>query len=191
MDGADLADEAGPKFRQHPACLHQDTPAPLRVFGIIGRMLQILFEWCSVFHFDRRRPYFHTNPQRSQGGHRFLIELSHRALREANGPDAAITGFDAQRVIEEIEFHFERTILVRHRQCRQPASRDVERDVPPVIHERHSCKPDLSDDLRPHVERRIGVLPIVQSQRGPYVSGMHWFPSGGSSYAAHRTIPYA
>src|SRR3989442_12730550 len=44
MYRAHLADEPGAKLRQHAACLQQNAPDALRIFGIIGRMLLILFK---------------------------------------------------------------------------------------------------------------------------------------------------
>ena len=72
-------------------------------------------------------------------------------------------------MVDEVELQRERSIAVRQRVRRQPARRDVERDAPAVIDRRRLRQRDLADHLRPHVQRRVGVLPRVVRQGGPEI----------------------
>ena len=36
-----------------------------------------------------------------------------------------------------------------------------------MVDQRRLREPDLADDLRPHVQRRQGVLPVFQDEGGP------------------------
>src|ERR1700730_6940265 len=77
MYWARFAYESRTKLRKHSTDLHQNAPKPLRVFGIIGCVFLIVLKWGSIWHFDRRGPDGYRHPKRSQGGHRFLIKVSH------------------------------------------------------------------------------------------------------------------
>ena len=56
----------------------------------------------------------------------------------------------------------------------QPARRDQQRHAPGVVERRRLRQRDLADDLRPHVQRGVGVLPLVVWQGRPlFVFGHH------------------
>jgi hypothetical protein len=70
-------------------------------------------------------------------------------------------------VVDEIEQDLDCSGSIRDRECRKPARRDVERDLPPVIDCWAVGKPDLADDLSPHMQRLIRVLPLLIRQARP------------------------
>jgi hypothetical protein len=63
-------------------------------------------------------------------------------------------------VINEIKVYADESIVVGHGGCRESARRDIQSNIPPVIHQRGECEPDLPDYLGPHVQRAIGVFPL-------------------------------
>src|SRR5262245_37840275 len=70
-------------------------------------------------------------------------------------------------MIDEVEGHAEGAVSVVQRACRQAARRHVERDTPAVVDGGGARECDFAHDLRPHVQRRIRVLPGVVRQGGP------------------------
>ena len=73
-----------------------------------------------------------------------------------------LTRFDKQTVSNEIEIYLEESTVIRHGGCRESARSDIKSNIPPVIHERRRCEPDLADDLGEHMQRLIGVSPFCQ-----------------------------
>ncbi len=61
----------------------------------------------------------------------------------------------------------------------RPRAVTLERDVPEMIAERRQCEADLADDLRPHVQRRVGVRHASSGSAG-HAS------RGGTSRHRHR-----
>src|SRR5205085_9982371 len=78
-----------------------------------------------------------------------------------------IIALDEKLVRDEIEIKLECALAVRDRRCGQPARGHIERHVPPMIDERRLRKTNLADDLRPHVQGRISILPFGERQRRP------------------------
>ena len=85
-------------------------------------------------------------------------------------------------VVEEVEPDLEGLRAVGDRRGRQAPRVQVERNVPPVIERGRQRQADLARDLRPHVERGAGVLPLGQGQLRPELA------DGRSSLARHRSI---
>jgi hypothetical protein len=56
---------------------------------------------------------------------------------------------------DEIEIDLERPDAVRDRSRREPACRQVQRDMPGMIHPGTLGEPDLSNDLGPQVQSRV------------------------------------
>src|SRR3569832_225878 len=70
--------------------------------------------------------------------------------------------------MNEIEIDLEHAGTVRHGSSREPPRRDVVRHVPGVIGPRRLREPYLADDLRPQVQRRIGILPVRERKFRPW-----------------------
>src|SRR4029453_16427655 len=69
--------------------------------------------------------------------------------------------------IEEIEVDLEHSTPMRDRKCADATRRQVQRRMPGVVLPGALGNPDLADDLRPPVERCVGVGPGVEGQRRP------------------------
>src|ERR1700692_280608 len=78
-------------------------------------------------------------------------------------------------MIDEIELHLESSILVGYGRRRQSTRGDIEGDVPPVIHQRSQRLANFSDDLRPHVQRGVCILPSFEWQLRPSVNDLAHF----------------
>src|SRR4029077_7117758 len=81
-------------------------------------------------------------------------------------------------MLYEVKPKFECSFAIRDTRCRQTASRDVQRDIPPVVHDGRQTQPDLANDLSPHMERCIRVLPGVKRESGP----AFWQIGGGADH---------
>jgi hypothetical protein len=93
------------------------------------------------------------------------IRDRHRCQGDALG--RAVAGLDQQPVIDEIEDDFERARAIGDGRRGEPARREVERDVPPMIDQRCQCHPHLADDLGPSVQRLASLAPLRQRQVRP------------------------
>ena len=69
-------------------------------------------------------------------------------------------------MVEEIEFELERAIPVRDRRGGQPAWRHIKHHVPGMIEPGRLSQADLARDLRPEMQRGIGVLPGREGSSG-------------------------
>src|SRR5579883_2817114 len=67
----------------------------------------------------------------------------------------------------KIEGDRERSVRMREQRRRETALCDLHRDIPEMIHPRRERERNLSDDLSPHMQCCIGVLPGRQRQSGP------------------------
>ena len=76
-------------------------------------------------------------------------------------------------------------VPVGDRRGREPARGHVERDVPRVIDPGRQREADLADDLRPQVQGRVGVPPLVEREVGPGLRGAR----GASVAHAGRLYP--
>src|SRR5262249_12938552 len=74
---------------------------------------------------------------------------------------------EQQAMRDEVEGYRERPLAVRHGRGGEPARGDIERDVPPVVLHRRQREPRLADDLGPHVQGRVRVLPLGERQGRP------------------------
>src|SRR4029077_4025248 len=72
-----------------------------------------------------------------------------------------------QRMLDEIELQLKKESSVGDRGGRQPARAYVERHMPGVVLLGGKLHTNLTYNLRPHVKRRVRVLPRLQWQLRP------------------------
>src|SRR5262249_19217474 len=119
-------------------------------------------------HFDRHRPDAHLDAEPMQRVHEQAVELGDRPRLERNAGLAAVRAADHELVVDEIEHDRQRPAAADRQPRRdQPARGNPQRDVPPMIGARRQRETDLADDLRPHVQRRVGVAPGGERKRRP------------------------
>ena len=70
-------------------------------------------------------------------------------------------------VVDEVELDRRTPAAVRDRRGGQPSRRDVERYLPPVVHQRRVRQTDLADDLGPHVQGVPRRGPVLHPQGRP------------------------
>src|SRR5207248_860963 len=97
-----------------------------------------------------------------QFSHHLAIKICDRTRPQLKCDDLAVAALDEQFVIDEIKLDLKDTIAERYGGRRQPACRHIERNIPPMINKRRQLHPDLSDDLRPHVQCRESISPFIQ-----------------------------
>ena len=157
----------------HADCVNtRATCATIRHQRLDGRRIvrpvhRVLIEPDRVGDLDRHRPDLHRQPHVVQHRHHVAVEVRDGARRERQRARRAVRGHDREHVIDEVELHGERAIAVGERPRGESARRDLERDRPGVVERRRLGEGDLADDLRPHVERGVGVLPRVVGERRP------------------------
>ena len=103
--------------------------------------------------------------------HAFFKSLLSNLAMVLAKTDLAIASRYAELVPDEIEIDLKVFAAIRHRTCRKAARRGVERYLPAVVEPGHAGEPDLAHDLRPQVQRLVGVLPGCVWQRGPLGMG--------------------
>src|ERR1700730_18208400 len=95
---------------------------------------------------------FYLDSERPQGGHVLLVEIGHRTGPQFDGALVTFARLDEQAMPDKIELDFERLVSEWNRGRGQAARRDVERYVPPVVHQWRKLPARLAHNLRPHVQ---------------------------------------
>ncbi len=127
-----------------------------------------------VGELDGHRPDSGFQPEGFKPLHDILVEVGNRAWSQRQGFHSAVTHRDDQAVVDKIVVDLEAApALMGDRRGRQPAARHVERNLPPMVHQRRLAEPDLADDLGPQVERRARILPLVEWKFGPVFRSRH------------------
>src|SRR5207249_368899 len=151
--------------------LNENSPEPLRRFGIVGTVHLVLVERQGIRHFVRNRPYLQSNAEGSQYVQVALVEGRHGLWHERKRSRLAVAGADEKSMFDEIEVDLEGAFTVRDGRGAEPARRDVQGDLPPVVLHRRKREPRLADDLRPQLQGVTGLLPRLQREEGPRFSG--------------------
>jgi hypothetical protein len=184
MHRAGLAEETASEPLQYAIGLDENAPAPVGGGCVVGSMLAIIGERDGGYDFDRPAPpECEVETERSQRRQVFRVEVRHRARCQREPPHRAVIGAHRERVIEKIDIDREGPVAIGHGRGGEAARRHIERDLPPMVLHGRQCQPRLADDLQPHVERRIGILPLAERQRGPrriFRGGIHDASGAGS-----------
>ena len=120
---------------------------------------------------DGLRPDADLDSESGEGLHDEAMEVGHRSRLERDPGRPTVGGAENELVVDEVEDDRQGAVPVSERRRREASRGHLERDVPVVIDERGQREADLAHDLRPHVERREGVLPGFEGQRGPGFAG--------------------
>src|SRR5215469_3863076 len=72
-------------------------------------------------------------------------------------------------MVDEVEVHLKSTVSIGDRGGRQALSVDVERGIPPVILWGRKLEADFAYDLRPQLERAVGIFPLRKGQGRPFL----------------------
>jgi len=171
MDRAALPQKAPAELPEHIVGLDEDAPEAIGVLGIVRRVCVILRKTNRVLHFDGHGPELHPDREGFERLEIKAVELRDRARAQGDLVHGTVVRPEDELVLDEIELHVERPRPVRHRAGREAARRDVQRHLPPVVLPPREGEAGLPDDLRPHVERRARVPPLIERQRGPGRSG--------------------
>ena len=143
--------------------------------GLVGVVVVgfVLIQWNRIRYFLRLGIDLHGNACGVQHSKQLMVESSNRFWREWEGAVVSVGSAKLQAMIREVELDFEGTIVVRNGRSGKAAGIDVERAVPPVVLQWSEAEANLADDLRPHVKRAVGILPLLQRQFGPIWLGRH------------------
>ena len=184
MDRTALAEEPSAEFLQHPIGLNEGSPEPPRRVGVVGTVHVVFVERQRVRDLVRDRTDLQSNAERSQQVQVAAVEVRHGLRHERERFPLAVAGADEQPMIDKIEVDLERAFSVRNGRGPEPARRDVQDDLPPVVLHRREREPRLADDLRPELQGVAGLLPLLQREERPHFSG-----SGPHSVACHTLRP--
>ena len=172
MHRAGFAEEAAAKDLEDPVGLQQDAPEALGILGIKGAMRGVCIEA------DRRGDFIgpavdaHGQFEPLQLGHQTRVERGHRLRHQRHARAAAVAAAHQQRLIDEIEFDLEAAAAMGHGRGGQTTGREVQRHVPAVVEPGALRQPDLAHDLRPQVQRGIGLGPSLEWQCGPWLQSL-------------------
>ena len=151
--------------------LGDDSPPALDVLAVVALVGAVELEAHRRFDFDRHRPDSDRQAHLIEGAHHLAVEVGDGSRRQGHRPASAVGGVDDELMIDEVEHHAEGPVLVRQELRAQAPRRHQVGDGPAVV-QRHAVRErDLADDLRPHVQGGIGVLPRLVRQRRPRVEG--------------------
>src|SRR5581483_7550901 len=139
----------------------------MRGLRIIRRMHSIFIEWNGIRNLNRHPPDLHVDTRRSQHVHDLSVEVSNRSRLERYCLARAIAPLKYQLMVQKIELQLKRTDAIWDWRGGQATSTYIQRNVPPMVYQRSQRKADFTDDLRPHVESGIGVLPLLERKFGP------------------------
>jgi len=186
MRGTRLAEEGPAEPFQDAVRVRQDAPAALRRVGVVRRMLPVRGEVHRVRHLLRHGPDLRVEAERRQQAEVVFVEVRDGSRGEGNALRYAVAGPRHELVIQEIEFQLDVALGIGHRRGAEPARRDVERHLPPVILHRRQGEARLAHDLRPAMQRRLSVRPIAQRQVGPGCHARSAFPASHASMRCSR-----
>jgi hypothetical protein len=110
--------------------------------------------------FDGPRQYLHSDAQLVQSTQRALVKFCHRHGNQSEGAHQPPGRGDPKRVVDEVEIDGKRALAQADRRRGEAARRQVERRAPAMIDPGGQLQPDLADDLQPHVQCRVGLLPL-------------------------------
>ncbi len=100
----------------------------------------------------------------------------------------AVRGVDGELIREEVERDRDEATVNRQRKRGEPAGRDLQGGVPVMVRERRQAERQLADDLRPHVERGVGVAPPLERQGRPEVAGRDVRRHRSDLYVVHEAV---
>ena len=138
------------------------------VLAVVRPHFDVVEERDGHGHFDRHRhdPRVRNAETREVGQH-LPVEIGDRhRMQRPRGP-ATATGDDDELVLDEVEVDLKCISLGVNERRAEAARGHDERRIPPVVHERGEREADLSDHLRPHVDRVQRVLPLRVRERWP------------------------
>src|SRR3989440_5545536 len=113
-----LATETRAKFLKDAIALHEHTPKPVRIFGVIRAMFFILVKGDRIFNLVRRGVDYDRQLEIAQCLHHDAIKLGNRFRFQRNDSPRAIALVDEQLMIGEIRRHLESMRLGRDRWSR-------------------------------------------------------------------------
>ena len=136
-------------------------------FGIVRVVAIIVVERDGELHLDGPVEERQHHTEVRQRRHGLRVEGGHRAGPERDVPLPTLRRAKIQGVPDEVELDLDAAGVGVHERRREAARRDVQGNLPPVIHHRLECQAHLADDLEPELEGFSGLLPGRQSELRP------------------------
>src|SRR5579884_3767733 len=126
-------------------------------------------KWNRGRYLRRYRINGHIDPGGFQARHEVAVKLGYAAWAQRR--DLAHSGIRQyrERVVHEVEVDLEGSPPVGNEPRRHSPRGHKEGDVPPLVQERRQLQLDLADDLAPHVERGLCILPAGERQLRPTI----------------------
>jgi hypothetical protein len=168
VDRARLAGELRREPPQGGVGDPQDPPEPLDRVRVVAVVQRVLRERRAVTEVERIRNDGGRDADLGQRREEVGVEGRDRQpVPEREPGPAARAGPDLQAVVDEIELDLGGQVAARHGAGGEPARRDVERHVPPVVAEGRERHPDLAQHLAVAVQGLLGRFPLPVGELGP------------------------
>jgi hypothetical protein len=164
---AALADEGTAAVSEHLLDLEQDAPEALRLFAVIAGVHGIILKSDRILDLHRHRADLHWQPHGQQRCGELAVEIRHASRFECQRPLIPIVGAQVETMRNEVEFHAQEAGPVRQTRGRQTARRQMQRHPPGMVDWRRQRHGNLAHHLRPHVQRRVGIAPLIERQCRP------------------------
>jgi hypothetical protein len=133
------------RTRSPPARIRQKRATAV---GVVAVVEGVVGEGGAVAEVERPGIDLDVDADVPQGGERVVVEVgTGGAVAQLHDALETVAGRDDQLVGEEVEAHLDLAVAVGHRSRREPVGGGQQRDVPPVVAERHERHADLADDL--------------------------------------------
>src|SRR6266568_2324639 len=167
MDGAALADKSGPECFKDFVRLRQDAPEAVSIFCIIRGMHKIFITADGICHFTWQRVDDHIDIEGAQSFHKLAVKIRDRAWYQWHDLCSALAGLNEEVVIDEVKIDFKGAASIGNGRRCQPTCREIEGNIPPMVHKWGQLHSDFANNLRPHMKRIIRILPFFIWQRWP------------------------
>ena len=167
VDRARLPQEIVSELLGHAIGLRESVPEPSRPRRVVRGVRSVLDERDRLRNLDRNRPDLDLDLEIGQRVHGLPVEVGDRHRAERQIAARSVARHDSVAMVEEVEIHLERAVVVGDGAGREPAAGQIEGDVPPVVDGRRLGEPHLAHHLAPHVERCVGVEPGLEGQLRP------------------------
>src|ERR1700722_2062615 len=167
MNRADLSDKPRPEPHKDKVDLYEGLPKKPYVMGIIALVHLIFFKRYGRNDLIGFGMDAHIDLHPLKHGKDLLVKIGDRPRVKVGTLGGTLAGKDDQLMPHKIEVDLEDAACIRHAARRQPARRDIERDMPGMIEPGHLPQPYLADDLRPKMNGSDRILQTFILQLRP------------------------
>src|SRR5215208_1182464 len=164
LNGAGLAGKTPGELLEDPIHPQEYPVVTPHVLPVADAVECVLIQRVLIVEAEGLRVYGGVYAQRAQPIKEPPVELCHRQVIEGEGELTFVARVHGELVLEQVKGDVEGSAAIRtigDWAGGEPASGDIERNVPPVVPKRREFHPHLARNLAVAVQRLFGVLPVI------------------------------